>query len=51
MMTFYETGVEEARSLMLQQPYYYTNLTGYQDPEGFGPVNDVLTCSPPPEEL
>ncbi len=45
-MTFYETGVEEARSLMLQHPYYYSNLTGYQDP-GFDLVNAVITCSPP----
>ena len=49
-MTFNETGVEETRSLMLQHPYYYYNLTGYQDP-GFDLVNAVLTCSPPDTRL
>lgn len=46
VLTFYETSLEEARQLMLQNPDYYSELVGYADPEGFGPVNAVLTCSP-----
>jgi hypothetical protein len=46
ILTFYETGLEEARQLMVQKPGYYSELVGYSDPEGFGPVNAVLTCSP-----
>ncbi|MGB7313901.1 MAG: hypothetical protein WA939_13290 [Nodosilinea sp.] len=46
ILTFYETGLDEARQLMLQNPSYYSELVGYSDPEGFGPVNAVLSCSP-----
>ena len=38
-LTFYETGLEEARQLMLQNPDFYSELVGYPDPEGFAPVN------------
>ena len=46
ILTFYETGLDDARQLMLQNPGYYSELVGYSDPEGFGPVNAVLSCSP-----
>ena len=46
ILTFYETELEDARQLMLQKPSYYSELVGYSDPDGFGPVNDVLSCSP-----
>lgn len=45
-LTFYDTGVDRARQLMLENPDYYSDLVGDGDPEGFGPVNEVLTCSP-----
>jgi hypothetical protein len=46
ILTFYETGLDDARQLMLQNPSYYSELVGYSDPEGFSPVNAVLSCSP-----
>lgn len=46
LLTFYKTGLEEARQLMLQNPDFYTELVGYPAPEGFAPVNAVLTCTP-----
>ncbi len=46
LLTFYKTGLEAARLLMLQNPDFYTELVGYPDPEGFAPVNAVLTCTP-----
>ncbi len=46
ILTFYETGLEEARQLLLQNPDYYSELVGYPDSEGFAPMNAVLTCSP-----
>jgi hypothetical protein len=32
------------RQLMLENSDYYSELVGYPDPEGFGPVNNVLTA-------
>jgi hypothetical protein len=46
MMTFYETDIDQARQLMLNNSDYYSELVGYPDSEGFGPVNEVLTCTP-----
>lgn len=46
MLTFYGTELGEARQLVLQHPDFYTELVGYADPDGFAPVNAVLTCSP-----
>ena len=46
VLTFYETELDEARQLMLQNPDFYSELVGYPDPEAFGPVNAVVTCSP-----
>lgn len=43
-MTFYNIGIDQARQIMLQQPDYYSELVGYSDPEGFAPVDQVLTC-------
>jgi hypothetical protein len=45
-LTFYETGLDTARQLMLQNPEFYSELVNYPDPEGFAPVNATLTCSP-----
>lgn len=44
VLTLYGVGIEQARTLMLQNPNYYAELVGYEDPEGFGPVNGTLTC-------
>lgn len=46
MLTFYETDIHEARQLMLNNPDYYSELVGYPDPEGFGSMNELLTCTP-----
>jgi len=43
-LTFYETPLDRARTLMLENPDYYSELVGYSDPEGFGPVNQTLAC-------
>ena len=43
-LTFYGMKVDRVRALMLQDPHYYTELVGYEDPEGFAPVNAVLVC-------
>ena len=43
-MVFYGRKVNEARQLLLRNPQYYSELVGYQDPEGFAPVNAVLAC-------
>ncbi|HEY9641434.1 MAG TPA: hypothetical protein V6C57_13185 [Coleofasciculaceae cyanobacterium] len=43
-LTFYGVGIDRARTLMLQNPKYYAELVGYDDPEGFAPVNAVLAC-------
>jgi hypothetical protein len=45
-MTFYDLGLTATRQLLLDQPQYYSELLGYQDLQGFGPINDLLTCSP-----
>lgn len=46
VMTFYGLGLIATRQLLLDQPQYYSELLGYSDPEGFGPINELLTCSP-----
>jgi hypothetical protein len=43
-LTFYGMKIDGVRTLMLQDPRYYTELLGYEDPEGFAPVNAVLVC-------
>jgi hypothetical protein len=43
-LTFYGIKVDRARRLMLQNPTYYAELVGYDDPQGFAPVNAVLAC-------
>lgn len=43
-MVFYGRNVTQARQLLLQKPQYYSELVGYEDSEGFAPVNAVLTC-------
>jgi hypothetical protein len=46
VMTFYGWGLTATRQLLLDQPQYYYELLGYENAEGFGPINDLLTCSP-----
>ena len=43
-MILSETPLDTARVILLQNPDYYSELVGYEDPEGFAPVNEVLTC-------
>jgi hypothetical protein len=43
-MIFYNTPVAAARQQMLSVPTYYTTLLGSAAPDGFAPVNAVLTC-------
>lgn len=46
VLTFYETELDEARRLMLQNPGFYTELVGYPNEEGFAPIDAVLICTP-----
>jgi hypothetical protein len=43
-LTFYGVGIEPARTLLLDNPSYYSELVGYSDNEGFAIVNEVLSC-------
>ncbi|MFP4121898.1 hypothetical protein [Coleofasciculus sp.] len=43
-LTFHDTPLDTARVILLQNKNYYSELVGYDDPEGFAPVNEVLTC-------
>lgn len=43
-LTFYQTTIDTARVKLLQNKNYYSELVGYEDKEGFEPVNKVLTC-------
>ncbi|GAB4537894.1 MAG: hypothetical protein Tsb0014_27090 [Pleurocapsa sp.] len=43
-MTFYDTSIDKTRELLLQNDRYYSELLGYEDPEGFAPVNETLFC-------
>lgn len=43
-LVFYGTNIKKARQILLQNPKYYSELVGYEDSEGFAPVNAVLTC-------
>lgn len=49
-LTIYETPIAEARQLVVNNPPYYAALLGLDDTDqvmgenGFGPVNDTLTC-------
>ncbi|WP_141242136.1 hypothetical protein [Leptolyngbya sp. BC1307] len=49
-LTIYETPIAEARQLVVNNPPYYAALIGLEDIDqvmgenGFGPVNDTLTC-------
>lgn len=44
-LTFYDLDLESTRELLLSNPDYYTELVNYPDPEGFAPVNAVMSCS------
>ena len=43
-LIFYGRNINQARQLLLQNKEYYSELVGYEDPEGFQPINEVLTC-------
>lgn len=43
-LTFHNTPLDTARVILLQNKNYYSELVGYEDPDGFAPVNEVLTC-------
>lgn len=45
-LTFYDANIEAVRERLLADPDLYADLVGYTDPEGFGPVNEVLVCEP-----
>lgn len=44
-LTFYDLDLEATRELLLSNPDYYNELVNYPDPEGFAPVNAVMSCS------
>lgn len=44
-LTFYDLDLDATRELLLSNPDYYTELVNYPDPDGFGPVNAVMSCS------
>jgi hypothetical protein len=45
-LTFFYTALADARQQMLDTPAFYTTLLGSEaPPEGFAPVNAVLTCT------
>lgn len=46
-LTFYETDLEQARQILLNSPGLYSDLVGYEDPEGFGPLDALITCQTP----
>ncbi len=43
-LTFYEKNLDTARVILIQNKKYYSELVGYEDREGFAPVNAVLSC-------
>jgi hypothetical protein len=43
-LTFYKTKIDAARQLLLDNPKYYQELLGFQDPDGFAAMNAVLVC-------
>ncbi len=43
-LVFYGINIKKARQILLKNPKYYFELVGYEDPDGFAPVNAVLTC-------
>lgn len=43
-LVFYGINIKTARHILLKNTKYYSELVGYEDPDGFAPVNAVLTC-------
>ena len=43
-LVFHNTNIRQARTLLLQTKKYYSELVGYDAPEGFKPINSVLVC-------
>lgn len=54
-LIFPNAAIDRVRQLLLTNPTYYRELVGFNDPDGFAPVNDTLICraeavaSPPAE--
>ncbi|HEY9845606.1 MAG TPA: hypothetical protein V6D03_05350 [Candidatus Caenarcaniphilales bacterium] len=43
-LVFYKTNIQKARALLLKNKNYYSALVGYEDPQGFSPINSTLVC-------
>lgn len=43
-LTFYNTKLEKARTILRENSDYYSELVGYPDTEGFAAVDEVLKC-------
>ena len=43
-LVFHGTPIDQARALMREEPGYYRELTGEDDPAGYAPVDESLTC-------
>lgn len=43
-LTFYDTKIEKARTILRENSNYYSELVGYSDVEGFAAVDEVLIC-------
>ena len=53
-LIFPNRSIDRARQLLLSDASYYQELVGFDDPDGFAPIDDTLICraeavvSPPP---
>jgi hypothetical protein len=43
-MIFYNTTIAAARQRMVNDPKYFTELRGFEDPQSFKEFNDLLVC-------
>lgn len=43
-LTFHEMNIDKSRQVLRQNPQYYSELVGYDDPNGFAIVDAVLSC-------
>lgn len=43
-LTLYQTTIEEAITILKENPDYYSELVGYRDNEGFVQFDDVFQC-------
>jgi hypothetical protein len=53
-LVLYKTNMAAARKLLVENPKYFNELIGFTSPQGFKPINEVLTCktaqAPVPED-